>query len=199
VSSVEEEKTAEVAPEAVEAFTEDPEAPEALTEASGEAEEGKQSLGNTVEDFKRKAGETKSHTEDTTSKESKKPSAAKSKTAGVKAKIPSAKATKVAKSKEVADNLGDGEQLCDAGKVTEAAHTTIKVNDAEVAIIEAIEINEVRRLWSTVEVTEHRGDCQNQGRGRRGRGFDEVGGNHKDDGIACEGCGGCKRAAGRDV
>jgi hypothetical protein len=101
--------------------------------------------------------------------------------------------------KEVADNLGDGEQLCDAGKVTEAAHTTIKVNDAEVAIIEAIEINEVRRLWSTVEVTEHRGDCQNQGRGRRGRGFDEVGGNHKDDGIACEGCGGCKRAAGRDV
>jgi hypothetical protein len=35
-----------------------------------------------------------------------------------------------------------GKQSSDAGKVTKAAHTTTKVNDAEVAIIEAIETNE---------------------------------------------------------
>jgi hypothetical protein len=40
-----------VAPEAVKASTENPKVPEAPTKVSGKAEEGKQSLGNTVENF----------------------------------------------------------------------------------------------------------------------------------------------------
>jgi hypothetical protein len=47
-----------------------------------------------------------------------------------------------------------GKQSCDAGKVTEAAHTTTKVNDAEVMIIEAIEINEAQRSRSIANVAE---------------------------------------------
>jgi hypothetical protein len=47
-----------------------------------------------------------------------------------------------------------GKQSCDAGKVTEAAHTTTKVNDAEVAIREAIETNEAQRSRSTANVAE---------------------------------------------
>jgi malate/lactate dehydrogenase len=44
-------RTAEVAPEAVKATTENPKVPEVPTKVSGEAKEGKQSLGNMVEEL----------------------------------------------------------------------------------------------------------------------------------------------------
>jgi hypothetical protein len=44
-------RTTEVAPEAVKAAAENPKAPKVLTKASGKAKEGKQSLGNTVEEL----------------------------------------------------------------------------------------------------------------------------------------------------
>jgi hypothetical protein len=75
------------------------------------------------------------------------------------APIEEAKALEIAPEASEAPTKASGEaeagkQSYDAGKVTEAAHTTTKVNDVEVAIIEAIEINEAQRSQSTAKIAE---------------------------------------------